>query len=86
MLQSAWNRKAQALILRVHGGIAFAADLAEDVEVDDLDVSPAVADTTCLHQRMGYDRNAVAPRADHLCHPLLRQREMIAADQIADTQ
>jgi len=86
LLEEDWIGKVKALVLRAHRGIAFTSNLAEADQIDYLDFAPAVPDAIFLHQRVGYDRNAVAPSAHELRHPLLSQGEMIAADQIADTQ
>ena len=59
----------QPVILRLDRRVAFARGPAEAVDVEDLDVPAAVVDEIRLLQRVGHERNAVAPCADHLGHP-----------------
>jgi len=51
--------------------VAFAGRLSETVEIDDFDMAAAVMNMVSLLQRAGSQRDAVAPRADHLRKLLL---------------
>src|SRR5450432_3547420 len=80
------TRTEQPLVLGLDRCIAFAGSVAETLQIGDLDMAPAVADEIGLLQRVGYQRYAVAARADHLRHRFLRQNDLVAAGEIAGVQ
>jgi len=66
--------------------VAFAGRLFQTFDVVDFDQSPTVADDPGSLQRIGDDRDRVAPRADHLRQHFLGQRQAFAVAQIARAQ
>ena len=62
--------------------VALAGGLTQPFQIVDLDVAAAVADQAGLLQRIGDQRYAGPPHAEHLAEELLRQRQTSVAGKI----
>src|ERR1700760_2626743 len=79
-------RLQQPPILALDGGVTFAGGFTEAFDVDDLDMPAAVVDEVRLLQHARNQRDAVAPRADHLRQRLLREPQLDAAGEVVGLQ
>jgi hypothetical protein len=71
------------VIMGFHRSVALAGRVPEPLQVEDLDVPPAVADEASPLEGDRNWRNAAPLDAEHVGEKFLGQREGIAAGQIA---
>jgi hypothetical protein len=69
-----------------HRSVALAGRALEALQIEDLDVPPAVTDETGPLELVGDRRNAAPAHAEHLRKKFLRQLQLIASRQIARPQ
>ena len=70
----------------VDGAVAFAAAVQQRLYIKHVDAATAIGDQTGLLQFAGDKGDATALHAQHLRQEFLRQRQVVAVQQIAGLQ
>jgi hypothetical protein len=63
--------------------VAFAGTFPKALDVDDADVPAAAADQAGVLKRAGHEAGAGSGHAQHLCQELLRERQVVAVEEVA---